>query len=84
MRHMQQRQGERRAGSVTVRHVGHNQAAAAATEATGLPPPKIRDVCNCLSCGKIFFPASDTADTHAFMGDHPPPPTTTTLRFGSS
>ena len=64
---LQHRPGERQAGSVTIRHVPSRQGAGRGPGPAADSLPE-REVCNCISCGKIYFTRSDTVDTITFLG----------------
>lgn len=64
---LQHRPGERQAGSLTIRHVPSRQGQGRGQGPATSSLPE-REVCNCISCGKIYFTRSDTADTIAFLG----------------
>ena len=52
---------------MTVRHVPSKQGAGRGQTSAAHSLPE-REVCNCISCGKIYFTRSDTADTLLFLG----------------
>lgn len=53
---------------MTIRHVA-GRAANIKGQSNSQPALPTKEVCNCISCGKIYFTASDTADNVTFVGE---------------